>query len=405
MLRTIILKELLENLESYKFVILIVSCFILIGFSNYEMYKNYKNNVEDYSLQSANGGDILIRKPPSVLSIYVNGVQAMLERTFMFQKGYYEPMETSLGFNLNFFKELFPVLDFAYVVKAVLSFLMMIVGFDLLCGEKLRGTLRLILANSVSRNTIILGKIIGNFITLVIPFMFAFLVFYILFQFMPDVSFSVEDHLRLLIIVFVSLLYLLIFLLAAIIVSGLVHSPKSSIIACFLVWVSLVFLLPNILSLLAKKSEHVPNEYKIMEEKKYAYDEFTKVPGQHSKEWVVQQTMEKFRKLSMDFRNKLFAYTSLAKLLNRVTPTGAFILFSTNLAKYGLDDEHEFRKAIFQYVQDYQSNPTEKTAFSFKGSTLTQSLQNGIYDLFSLLFFAVLFYLGAFTAFLRYDVR
>jgi ABC-type transport system involved in multi-copper enzyme maturation permease subunit len=153
------------------------------------MYKTYRNNIEDYNLQTANPGDILLHKRPSPLSIYVNGVQDLIERTFWYQKGMYEPIEASSGFKLDIYRELFPVMDFAYIVKVVLSFIAMIVGFDLLCGEKLRGTLRLMVSNSVPRNIVILGKIIGNAITIAIPFILATLFYYIILQLMPDVNF------------------------------------------------------------------------------------------------------------------------------------------------------------------------------------------------------------------------
>ena len=404
MIRLIIKKELHENLVSYKFVILAIICFVLIGFSNYAMYKTYKDNVEDYNLRNAIAGDVLLRKQPSPLSIYVNGVQDLIERTFMYQKGMYEPMEASAGFNVNTFRELFPVLDFAYVVKVILSFIAMIVGFDLLCGEKMRGTLRLMISNSVPRNAVIFGKIIGNAITIAVPFVLASLFYYILLQLMPDINFSFEDNVRLLLIFGISLLYLLIFLMAAIMVSGLVHSPKLSIVGCFFVWITLVFLLPNILALTAKKSEQVPNVKKVAEAKFWASEEFTKVRDQHPKGWVQQQTKEKYRKLSMDFRNKLLAYTNHAKKLNRFTPTGAYVLSSSNLTKYGMDDEHNFRNTLFQFMQSIQTDGT-RPAFSVNDNSLLKSLKNSIFDLLSLVLFSILFYLGAFIVFLRYDVR
>jgi len=405
MIRTIIKKELYENLVSYKFIILTITCFVLIGFSNYAMYKTYKKNVEDYNLRTAIAGDVLLRKPPSPLSIYINGVQDLIERTFMYKKGMYEPMEVSGILNINMYRDLFPVLDFAYIVKVILSFIAMIVGFDLLCGEKLRGTLRLMISNSVPRNAVIFGKVIGNAITIAIPFILASLFYYIVLQFIPDINFSFEDNLRLILIFGISLLYLLIFLMAAIMVSGLVYTPKLSIVACFLIWISLVFLLPNILSLTAKKSEQVPNVKKVAEAKKWASEEFVKVRDQHPKGWVLQQTKEKYRKLSMDFRNKLLAYTNLAKKLNRFTPAGAYVLSSSNLAKYGMDDEHNFRNALFQFTRDAQTNSGTRPSFSVNENSLVESLNNSIFDLLSLVLFAILFYLGAHTVFLRYDVR
>ncbi|MCK4966629.1 ABC transporter permease subunit [bacterium] len=405
MIWTIVKKELQESLVSYKFIILTIACFVLIGFSNYSMYKTYKDNVEDYNLRTAIAGDVLLRKAPSALSIYVNGVQDLIERTFTYQKGGYEPEEATFGVNMDLYRDLFPVLDFAYVVKVILSFIAMIVGFDLLCGEKLRGTLRLMVSNSIPRNTIIFGKMIGNAITITIPFIIASLFYYILLQLMPDINFSFQDNLRLILIFGLSLLYLLIFLMAAIMISGLVSSPRLSIVTCFFVWITLVFLLPNILSLTAKKSEEIPNVKKISEAKWWASEEFKKESNQHPKGWVQEQTNEKRRKLTMDFRNKLLAYTNLAKKLNRFTPAGAYVLSSSNFAKYGMDDEHKFRNALFRFADEAKNNPGTRPAFTVIENSLGESLYNSIFDILSLILFAVLFYLGAYTVFLKYDVR
>lgn len=401
MIWTIVKKELQESLVSYKFIILTITCFVLIGFSNYSMYKTYKDNVEDYNLRTAIAGDVLLRKAPSALSIYVNGVQDLIERTFVYQKGGFEPQEATFGLKMDMYRDLFPVLDFAYVVKVILSFIAMIVGFDLLCGEKLRGTLRLTVSNSVSRNTVILGKIIGNAIIIAVPFILASLFFYTILQFLPGISFSSEDNLRLILLFGISLLYLLIFLMAAMTVSGLVHSTKLSIVSCFFVWITLVFLMPSILSLTAKKSGEIPNVKKISEEKFWALEEFTK--EKHPWDWVREKTIEKTRKISMDFRNKLLVYTNLAKKLNRLTPTGAYVLSSSNLVKYGMDDEHNFRNALFQFTREAQSGETP--VFSVKENSLAESIDNSLFDLLSLALFALLFYLGSYIVFIRYDVR
>ena len=43
-------------------------------------------------------------------------------------------------------------------------------GFDQISREQENGTLKLMLANSVSRATLLAGKWIGNFLSLAVPF-------------------------------------------------------------------------------------------------------------------------------------------------------------------------------------------------------------------------------------------
>ena len=63
--------------------------------------------------------------------------------------------------------------DFVYAVNVVLSLLAILFMFDAVCGEKEAGTLRLTLSNSVPRHTLLLGKWIGGYLVLMIPFLIA----------------------------------------------------------------------------------------------------------------------------------------------------------------------------------------------------------------------------------------
>ena len=57
-------------------------------------------------------------------------------------------------------------LDFTTVVAILLSFLAIVLGYDAICGERERGTLQLLLANSVPRSTVVLGKLIGGLLSM-----------------------------------------------------------------------------------------------------------------------------------------------------------------------------------------------------------------------------------------------
>ena len=66
---------------------------------------------------------------------------------------------------------LFDSPDLGYVVNIVVSLLALMFVFDAICGEKERGTLKIVLANAVPRDSIILGKWIGGFVSLTAPFL------------------------------------------------------------------------------------------------------------------------------------------------------------------------------------------------------------------------------------------
>ena len=83
--------------------------------------------------------------------------------------------------SLNSFDEnplpiLFPPLDFLFIVTIIMSLLAILFSYDAITGERQSGTLRLMIANSVSRTTILFGKFIGGIASLIIPFILSLLV-------------------------------------------------------------------------------------------------------------------------------------------------------------------------------------------------------------------------------------
>ena len=66
--------------------------------------------------------------------------------------------------------------DWAFVIGYVLSLIALLFTFDAISSERESGTLRLMLANSVPRHTILIGKFLGALISVSIPFTLAVLV-------------------------------------------------------------------------------------------------------------------------------------------------------------------------------------------------------------------------------------
>jgi hypothetical protein len=85
---------------------------------------------------------------------------------------YWEP---ELASEPNLVDRIFGVLDLAYFITAVLSLMDIVFSYDIFCGDKQRGTLRLTIAYPVPRGTLVLGKWVGGFITLLLPYLVALL--------------------------------------------------------------------------------------------------------------------------------------------------------------------------------------------------------------------------------------
>ena len=125
----------------------------------------------------------------------------------------------------------------------------------------------------------------------------------------------------------------------------------------------------------------------------------------------------------------------LALGLSRISPASTFSLASAQLAGTSLDLPDDYRKAVRAYQEQFSSFQKEKTgrssggirmvvkmgneeeeepaaldlselpAFQWNPPPLQEVLRAGIFDVSLLAFFNILFFAGAFLAFLRYDVR
>ena len=62
------------------------------------------------------------------------------------------------------------------MIGYVLSLIAILFTFDLISGEREHGTLRLTLANSVPRHTVLIGKFLGALVSISVPFTLAILI-------------------------------------------------------------------------------------------------------------------------------------------------------------------------------------------------------------------------------------
>ena len=97
--------------------------------------------------------------------------------------------------------------DWAFIIGSILSLIALWFTFDAFSGERERGTLRLMLANSIPRHTVLIGKFLGALLSISIPFILAVLVNLLLISTANTVHLTTEAWGRLGIIFFLALLY------------------------------------------------------------------------------------------------------------------------------------------------------------------------------------------------------
>jgi ABC-2 type transport system permease protein len=327
-------------------------------------------------------------------------------------------------------------------------------------GEKERGTLRLTFANAVPRGTYIVGKMIGSIVGLGVPLLVPILLGTLMLTAM-GIALTSGDWVQLGLIVAAGLLFFVVFLTLSIFVSAMTDRSSNAFLLLLTIWVLSVMIWPRASVLLAGRAVDVPDvdelnaqkgkyNLQLWEEDRRRMAKFTFAPGAQPQE--AMQMFQKFMsqigddrnarmtefaaRLNEERANKQRQQERLALTIARLSPSAVISLLNMSIAGTGLDLKEEFKTSaenyqtaygefikqktgtnpgggmVFRFRSDNDDeeekkaiNPNELPAFEFAQASMAEkagviAVDFGILGLYSLLFFA-----GAFVAFLRYDVR
>lgn len=467
MIRIIAEREFLNNLYSYKSIIAFVLCAVLFLTSFFVMTEDYEKRLENYAINQAaqkkslfqgktadyrdeegRGGPVNTRgvgkpaeiKRPRTLSLLAKGLSDELEHSLSVDFGWWTMIRIVRGSSeeTNRLFSLFVPPDFVYVVKIVMSFLALLFTFDAISGEKQDGTLKLSLSVGLSRSKILLGKLLGGYLSLLFPFLIAFLSGTLFLSTRSSIQLSGSDWISIGLIVLFSLIYILVFLLMGLLISSRTSQPSTSLVVSLLAWIVFTIAIPNLGLLVAKHRVPLPS-YQETEMEKFRLareieDKQEKVRRSdvsafgygsiHSeiapKIWRAKYKVDAFL---LNKKAKLFA---LSQNLTRLSPTASYTYAATELAGTGVSDllkmERDVLRQYNQYIGAVESMlPAEPTpgdmenleqdklenAMKFNPTkvSLADRLRNATLDGLMLCIFCVLLFVGAYASLMRYDVR
>ena len=144
-------------------------------------------------------------------------------------------------------------IDWVFIITYLLSFIPLLFTFDALSGERESGTLRLCLANPISRPALLVGKFLGTLIAILIPFYFAVLLNLAIISTDTWTQLGAADWGRLGMIILIATGYVSIFIAVGLMVSAGTRDSRVSLVVLLIVWVALVVFMPSTLGTLATK--------------------------------------------------------------------------------------------------------------------------------------------------------
>lgn len=269
MFRILYKKELLENVQNYRFLLALVICLVVIPLGFTVSQKDYADRRQVYddtvrddaelrkTVQEfmVNGGAAF--RPPAPLGLLSAGVEAVLPsavetRGFVTQEGAQVQFNNSRRLD-NPFTSLFGRLDLAFIVTTVLAVLVMIFAFNAVVGEKERRTLAQVMANPVPRPVVMAAKMAAGGTLLSAAFLAGVLAGVLLTAVLGIDPFREAGALAPFGIgVAASLVFLVAFYGFGLLVSSFSRSSVSAMVALLSCWVALAMVLPKGSVVLAK---------------------------------------------------------------------------------------------------------------------------------------------------------
>ena len=349
-------KEILENIVSYRFYILTGLLALLMLVAVVVGYGDFLLRLENYEILRPAPASTNIIIEPTPMSILAKGLEANLTRLYEISITGIEIHQNQQAVNRIF--ALFAVPDMLFIIKVVLALIAILFSFDAITFEKEQGTLKLLLSNGIKRSSLVLGKLLGRFLMVIVPFAVLFLLALLVISLLPGVVTTGGFWARNAFILLIACLYALLFTALGMFVSSIVHRSSTSLVVSLTLWLLLVFIIPNFGTLLAKTLSSVPASDRIEMEGRLNTIQaiFTRIQREKEKSEgsegrrMIQEIKESSTRLVEQYRPKMNALIRTTKSIVRFSPSGALHFLLTDVANTGLYEEVRTKDAISQYL-------------------------------------------------------
>ncbi len=267
MFLTLIRRELLDNLMTFRFAAAVAIMLLLVVANTVVLIKDYELRLADYNtavkthrqeLREINKtysdgmlgvwGKMIVDRPPNPLSIFNTGLDKRLGNKIAISHTFTPTIWDADKYEANnpFFNILTSI-DIVLIFQGVLSLLALIFAYDAIAGEYEHGTLRLVLSHPVGRGSILFAKYIGAMVCLLVPLLISLLLMLILLTTSAMISLNTDDFLRIGGIVLTSVVYLSLFYLTGMLISAITRRTSTALILSMFVWGFLVLVYPNMI--------------------------------------------------------------------------------------------------------------------------------------------------------------
>ena len=252
-------RELLANLMTLRFFVVVVTCLVLVIVSTLVLLQDYQHRLGAYNTAASTHREditdsmtysqlrLYVDRPPNPLSIFNRGLDKRLGNTIHVHHQYVPTLLDAKHHGMdNPFLDLFSGMDLVFIFQVVLSLLALLFAYDAIAGEREAHTLRLMATNPVPRSLILLAKYASAMVCLTVSLIISVLLALFLLTSSRSIAFSGEDFLRILGISLTSVIYLSTFYLIGLLISTVSRRSATALVFVMFVWVMLVLVYPSL---------------------------------------------------------------------------------------------------------------------------------------------------------------
>lgn len=287
MLVTLIRRELLDNLMTFRFAAAVLILLLLVVANTAVLLKDYERRLAGYDAavqkrrqelldtKTYSAVRLTAYRPPNPLSIFNVGLDKRLGNTLGINYLYVPTLWDAgkYGSN-NAFLNIFTSIDIVFIFQGILSLLALVFAYDALAGERERGTLRLVLTHAVRRGHLLFAKYISAMLCLLMPLVMCFLLVLILLTTSASVFLSMDDFLRIGGVIFTSFIYLSLFYLIGLLISAATRRTGTALMIAMFVWGFLVLVYPNMILTAIDTAPKADTEISAYNQIKQIWEEF-----------------------------------------------------------------------------------------------------------------------------------
>ena len=258
---TLIRHELLTNLMTFRFLVAVIACMLLVLAGTVVLTDNYERRLASYnaefqihqertfSAKTYSRFTPHLDRNPNPLSLFNQGLDKRAKNSIQIHIGEIPFLWTDVHRNTGFsnsFRHLLADIDLVFIFQILLSLLALVFAYDAITGDRENGTLRLILVNPTGRGLVVLSKYLGAMLCLTTPLLMSFLLALLLQLQSPAIHYSTDDFLRIGGIFLTTVVYISTFYLIGLFISSTIHHTATSLIVSMFIWVTLTLLYPNV---------------------------------------------------------------------------------------------------------------------------------------------------------------